>query len=140
MEFKTVMHKWNLTILVIQILILLVALFWFSPQFSINFNVGNQNNDAIAVAAQIGRLDVVSLIFALFGIILALFAFGGFFSIRAYAKNIATEVATEVASNVASQNVDNLKSSITKSASDKIDTKSDKIDTINDKPITGEDQ
>lgn len=135
---KIAMNRWNGIILIVQILVLLVTIFLFVPQFSSELiSSDNQGKDAIAVAAQIGRLDVVSLIFAMFGIILALFAFGGFFSIRTHAEHIATKEAREVAERVAAEKVDNLMTSINikpiKAAS------ASEIDTEDAQQLTGED-
>ena len=129
------MNKWNAAILLFQVIVLLVSMFIFIPVFSGGL-VESPENDAISLAAQMGRLDVVSLIFAMFGIILALFAFGGFFSIRAHVEQVATKEAAEVAERIANQRVDFLLSSIN-SRSEPIEA--DDVDTGGGEKLTGKD-
>ena len=57
--------------------------------------------DAIAVAAQLGRFDLVSLLLAAIGLILVLGGLFAFFNFRALAKAQATAEATRVAEEVA---------------------------------------
>lgn len=51
------------------------------------------SKDAIHAAAQLGRLDIVSLILAMFGILLGLLAVFGFAEIRVRAREVAQECA-----------------------------------------------
>ena len=60
-----------------------------------------QATDAIHLAAQVGRLDVVSAVLALFGLLIGLAAIFGFIEVRNRAKEAATEVAKSVAREVA---------------------------------------
>lgn len=57
--------------------------------------------DAIATAAQLGRLDLVSLLLAAIGLILVLGGLFAFFNFRSIAKAQATKEATKVAEEVA---------------------------------------
>lgn len=57
--------------------------------------------DATAAAAQLGRLDMVSLLLAAIGLILVLGGLFAFFNFRAIAKTQATQEATKVAEEVA---------------------------------------
>lgn len=63
--------------------------------------------DAIEIAAQLGRLDLVSLLLALVGLVLVaggIFAFINFRGIaRKQAKQEATEIAKKIAEQVANQ-------------------------------------
>ncbi|MEX0365692.1 MAG: hypothetical protein AB3N22_06450 [Ruegeria sp.] len=57
--------------------------------------------DATAVAAQLGRLDLVSLLLAAIGLILVLGGLFAFFNFRSIARTQATQEATKVAEDVA---------------------------------------
>ena len=57
--------------------------------------------DTIAIAAQLGRFDLVSLLLAAIGLILVLGGLFAFFNFRAIAKTRATEEASKVAEAVA---------------------------------------
>jgi hypothetical protein len=63
--------------------------------------------DAIQLAAELGRLDIVSILLACFGILLAIFAVGGFWLIRGAAinaaKNEARLIAREEAQSIAKE-------------------------------------
>ena len=52
-----------------------------------------QANDAVHVAAQLGRLDLVSALLAAIGLMAALLAIGGFFYVRHRAEKAAREEA-----------------------------------------------
>lgn len=52
--------------------------------------------DAIHLAAEVGRLDIVSLIFAMFAIMLGVAAFIGFQHIRYVSKEIAKETSEKM--------------------------------------------
>lgn len=60
-----------------------------------------QFNDAVHVAAQLGRLDFISALMAITAILLALIGVCAFFSIRRDAKITAKETAEEIAAGVA---------------------------------------
>ena len=60
-----------------------------------------QSADAIHLAAEVGRLDIVSLILAGFGMLIAILAVAAFFEIRSKAKQIATEEARIAATRAA---------------------------------------
>jgi hypothetical protein len=59
--------------------------------------------DAIQAAAQLGRLDLVSLLLAAIGLILVLGGLFAFFNFRSIARQQATEEAREIAETVAEQ-------------------------------------
>jgi len=61
------------------------------------------NNDAIAVAAQLGRLDFVSALLAGIGIILIVSGIFAFINIRSIAKSRAEKVAEKVAERIANE-------------------------------------
>lgn len=61
--------------------------------------------DAITYAQQLGRLDVISLILSMFGILIGIFAIGWFGFIRNEAKDIARN---EVNSIMTSQEIQNI--------------------------------
>lgn len=58
-------------------------------------------DDATAVAAQLGRLDMVSLLLAAIGLILVLGGLFAFFNFRSIARKQATQEAVKVAEEVA---------------------------------------
>ena len=64
-------------------------------------NMGDQTVDAVLRAAQLGRLDLVSLLLAVLGILIALAAFYTFMNVRSIARNQATEVAEQVSREIA---------------------------------------
>lgn len=100
-----------ITILVCQLLILAVQILIYVPPFSarlVRVDCTDCDLDAIHVAAQLGRLDVVSLFLAMLGIILVVIGFWGFFSVKAQANRIAKITATEVATEVAASIVDKM--------------------------------
>jgi len=49
--------------------------------------------DAIHIASQLGRLDIVSLILAMFGLLVGIAAIFGFIEVRSGARDAASEVA-----------------------------------------------
>ena len=74
------------------------------------------DDSAIAIATQLGRLDIVSLVLGVLGIGIGAFAIFGFFAIKdhseAVAQNIATQVAETIAEKVAKQRIDWLYSNL----------------------------
>ena len=59
--------------------------------------VKTESLDALQVATQLGRLDVVSSILAMFGILIGLAAIFGFAEVRVRAKEVAGDVARDEA-------------------------------------------
>jgi len=59
--------------------------------------------DAIQAAAQLGRLDLVSLLLAAIGLILVVGGLFAFFNVRSIARKQATEEAGKIAKTVAEQ-------------------------------------
>jgi len=64
--------------------------------------------DSIALARELGRLDLVSILLACLGIFLAIFAISGFGYIRYRANQISSEVAKTVAAEVTAEIVPGL--------------------------------
>lgn len=93
---------WNVVVLVAQVLVALLSILFLTPLLDVDVVKSNEG-DSIAVAAQIGRLDIVSLIFAMMGIMLALFAFAGYFSIRAHAEQVAKSEARYISEEIAAK-------------------------------------
>lgn len=60
-----------------------------------------QYNDAIHVAAQLGRLDLVSVLLAAIAVLLALAGIYAFFSVKNSARIVARETAEEIAEKAA---------------------------------------
>jgi hypothetical protein len=74
----------------------------YSPWFGLNLNIpaghlkaALENPDAIQVAAQAGRLDIVSGLLGALGILIALSAIFGFWSVRGAAMKAASAAARE---------------------------------------------
>ena len=92
--------------------LILLLLFMFVPQLSTGFIAhacGTENcehDSVLEIAAQVGRLDVVSLVLGVLGIGVGAFAIFGFFAIRDHAEAVSERVARDVAEETASRKVD----------------------------------
>jgi uncharacterized protein YneF (UPF0154 family) len=85
-------------ITVTPIIYLMIALYDNYRSFGSIYDIYRKENfDSIAAANAIGRLDIVSMVLAFLGIIVAIVALGGFWLVRREAKEAAAEVAREVA-------------------------------------------
>lgn len=97
-------------------MLLVLVCFIFVPKLSDKLVAnsctdGNCDNDsAIAIASQMGRLDVVSLVLGVTGIGIGGFAIFSFFAIKENAELIARaearRIASEEATNIAEQRID----------------------------------
>jgi hypothetical protein len=101
-----------------------------------SMNKISEINDATAVAAQLGRLDLVSLLLAAIGLILVLGGLFAFFNFRSIAKaqatNEATKVAEEVAERVANEYLQKELPDVIKAYRDMVDSE-DVSDDLADK-------
>ena len=74
------------------------------------------NDSSIAIAGQMGRLDVISLALGMTGIGVGAFAIFGFFAIKDHTEAVATHVAKKTANDtaekVASEKIDLLKTTM----------------------------
>ena len=86
--------------------------FIFVPQLSAGLvdnactSEGCANDSAIAIAGQLGRLDVISLVMGILGIGVGAFAIFGFFAVKDHSEAVAESVAKKVAEQVAAERVD----------------------------------
>lgn len=83
--------------------------------------------DAIQVAMELGRLDFVSLVVSVFGILGGFAAIFGFIEIRGRAERKAIEAATPKAEEIASQEVRKLLPSIIRRLLEEAETEKDKL-------------
>lgn len=112
------------------ILIFLVIFLWWGgynvkitisqQEFLKNYEIYKDLNgviDSITYAQQLGRLDVISLILGMFGILIGIFAIGWFGFVRNEAKDIAKQ---EVNLIMASQDIKNNILNITKQTAEEV--------------------
>lgn len=96
--------------------LLILLAFIFVPQVSRDLvaatcqTEGCNHDSAFFIAAQLGRLDVVSLVLGVLGIGVGAFAIFGLFAVKdhaeAVAENVARNVATDVATRVTAQRLE----------------------------------
>lgn len=68
-----------------------------------NCDICEKSGDAIAYANQIGRLDVISLILCLVTVIIAIFAFSGFWMVRSSSRDAARDEVQEMLKPIATE-------------------------------------
>ena len=94
--------KYISTVLLVFIGLYYVAILTYDQD--IKFHIFNEGyRDAIDAATQLGRLDVISALLGIVGILLAIFGLIGFAYVRLRSEAIAVETATEVAMRVATE-------------------------------------
>ena len=81
-----------------------------SEQLIVDLSQAHEHGDAIGVAAQIGRLDIVSIVLGLFGLLLGIAAFVGFWMIRRAAIEAAKDEARRAINEKAAEMFDGVKS------------------------------
>lgn len=79
-----------------------------------------QSCDSVAIAYQLGRLDLVSVCLAFLGVIVGLSAVFGFFSIKEKSEVIANEVAHGCATTIAKQSANNIANDVAKKVASEI--------------------
>ncbi len=77
------------------------AFFYYYDPDIVPFIVESQYRDAIQIANQLGRLDVISIIITIFTLLFAILGFSWLSNLRDIARDTAERVAKEVADTVA---------------------------------------
>lgn len=100
MSGKTLKRQYFIGLVLIQLALFAVLLIWFFPSLNVNLIQQHCKDcdpvSAIAVAAQMGRLDLVSLCLAFLGLGVGFFAIFSFFAVKDEAENIAQVTAEKL--------------------------------------------
>ena len=87
------------SVVIFQFAAILIFMFLMVPKFSaglVSCDGCDQNSSAYEIAAQIGRLDAVSLTLSFLGIGVGFFAIFGFFAIKDEAVRVAESTAERI--------------------------------------------